>query len=60
MGRKCILGVILFLTSLTLTILHGSVVSKYIHNDQPSNQIKKVKIWQASEVKKEKYSLFLF
>ena len=58
MGRKCILGVILFLLSLTLTILHGSVVSKYIHNYQPSNQIKKVKIWQASEVKKEKYNLY--
>jgi hypothetical protein len=53
MGRKFILGVILFLMSLTLTILHGSVVSKYIHNYQPSNQIRKVKIWQASEVKKK-------
>ena len=57
MGRKFILGVILFLMSLTLTILHGSVVSKYIHNYQPSNQIKKIKIWQAYEVKKDKYNL---
>ena len=54
MRRKSTLGIILFLLTLTFTILHGSVINKCTHNYQPSNQIKEAKIWQASDLEKEK------
>jgi len=60
MRRKSILGVILFLLTLTLTILHGSLTSKYTDNYQPSHQIKEAKIWQVSELEKEKYNLYKY
>ena len=58
MGRKCILGFILFLLTLTLTILHGSVISKNTNDYQLSNQIKEVKTWQTSELEKEQYNFY--
>ncbi|WP_293158194.1 ammonium transporter [Okeania sp. SIO2C9] len=50
MHRKSILGIILFLLTLALTILHGSLIDKYIQNHQLSNQIKKGTIQQISNL----------
>ncbi|NET43534.1 ammonium transporter [Okeania sp. SIO2B3] len=46
MRRKSILGIILFFLTLALTILHGSLIDKYIQNNQLSNQIKEGTIQQ--------------
>ncbi|GGA05584.1 hypothetical protein CYANOKiyG1_17940 [Okeania sp. KiyG1] len=46
MHRKSILGIILFFLTLALTILHGSLIDKYIQNHQLSNQIKESTIQQ--------------